>query len=68
MNFGALPIDEFAELISLPAGTLRQLRRDGKGPDTFRLGRRVFVHESAAKRWLAERAGETYPQLKSVEA
>jgi hypothetical protein len=37
---------------------MQQIRKEGKGPKTFSLGRRIYVHSDAAKRWLKEKADE----------
>ena len=53
-NYGAVPIDGFACQIGLPVSTMQQLRKEGKGPKTFKLGRRVYVHVKDAREWLDE--------------
>ncbi len=53
-NYGAVPIDDFALQIGLPISTMQQLRKEGKGPKTFKLGRRVYVHVKDAREWLDE--------------
>ena len=57
-NFGAIPIDDFAVQIRLPKSTMEMLRTEGKGPKTFKLGRRVYVHVDDARDWLKSMAGE----------
>ncbi|WP_209834309.1 hypothetical protein [Ruegeria sp. HKCCE3926] len=55
-NYGAIPIDDFACQIALPVSTMQQIRKEGKGPKTFKIGRRVYVHVKDAQEWLTELA------------
>ncbi|MGI8881043.1 MAG: helix-turn-helix transcriptional regulator [Jatrophihabitans sp.] len=47
-------LDEIAERLRIPAGTLRYWRHQGRGPRTFRVGRRVMAYESDVEVWLKE--------------
>jgi excisionase family DNA binding protein len=49
-----LTLREVSERTGLAIPTLREMRRDGRGPDSFRLGTRVKVRESALEKWVAE--------------
>ena len=46
--------DEVAELLRTSEGTLGWWRHVGKGPRSFRIGRRVFYAQSEVERWLRE--------------
>ena len=45
---------EFAALIRTPLETVRYWRYVGKGPRSFKVGRRVLYAEDDVEKWLAE--------------
>lgn len=54
-----LTVDEAAELLRTPIGTLRYWRHLGVGPRGFRLGRRVVYRRDDLEQWvLAQRDGQ----------
>lgn len=48
-----LTTDEVAELLRSPAETLRYWRHLGKGPRSFKIGRRVLYDEADVMAWIA---------------
>ena len=54
-----LTLNEVAALTRLPKSTLQQYRREGRGPLTLKLGKRVLVPRVALEEWIAERAAAT---------
>jgi predicted DNA-binding transcriptional regulator AlpA len=46
--------EEAAQIVRLPAATLRYFRHAGKGPRSFRLGRRVVYKRSDLRAWIQE--------------
>lgn len=46
--------DEVAELLRTPVETLRFWRQTGKGPASFKLGRRVLYSRSVVERFVAD--------------
>lgn len=48
----ALPLPVWAASIGLPADTLDALRRKGKGPAWFLIGRRIYCREDDWHQWL----------------
>lgn len=52
-------IKEVAEILRTPQATLRYWRYGGKGPQSFKIGRRVFYWRSEVYRWLAEQETAT---------
>ncbi len=51
---------EIAAMTGVPVDTLRWYRAIGKGPRTFRLGRRVVAYEDDVRAWMDEQyAAET---------
>ena len=53
-----LSMEDVAELLGVPVGTLRRWRYVGKGPRSFRVGRYVKYLAEDVERWLQEqRAG-----------
>lgn len=54
-----LVLDEIAELIRVPVTTLRFWRHNGRGPLTFKVGRRVVARESDVRAWLKEQEALT---------
>lgn len=51
-----LTIDEAAEIVRTPVGTLRYWRYLGTGPRSFRLGRRVFYRQADVEEWINAQA------------
>ena len=49
-----LPIPEVAAVLRVPAETLRYWRHVGKGPKSFKIGRRVLFDEVDLRTWIAE--------------
>lgn len=50
-----LTLPEIAEMTRLPVSTLRYYRHRGRGPETFKLGRRVVAWEGAVRTWMEAR-------------
>jgi len=48
----ALPLADIALFLDLPLSTVDQLRAQGRGPKTFRLGRRLYVRQTDLRTWL----------------
>lgn len=53
-----LTLEQFAELVNTPIGTVRYWRQTGYGPKYARIGRRVMVRRIDVETWLAERFAE----------
>jgi excisionase family DNA binding protein len=51
---------EVAELVRAPAETVRYWRHVGKGPRSFKIGRKVLYARGDVERWIAE-AREAQP-------
>lgn len=49
-----LSIEEAAELTRTPVSTMRYWRHVGKGPHSFRVGRRVRYRRTDVEHWLSE--------------
>lgn len=47
---------ELAEFIGTPEATLRYWRHTGRGPKSFRVGRRIVYRRSVVVAWLDEQA------------
>lgn len=47
-----LTLEEVAARTRVPLATLRYWRSLGKGPETFRIGRRVVADEDAVEAWI----------------
>jgi hypothetical protein len=47
-----LPIADVALFLDLPLSTVDKLRAQGKGPQCFRLGRRLYVRQEDLRSWL----------------
>ncbi|MDH2425728.1 helix-turn-helix domain-containing protein [Sphaerisporangium sp. TRM90804] len=47
-----LTFEEVASLARMKVKTLRHLRHTGKGPDFFKIGRRLKIRESKARDWI----------------
>lgn len=54
----ALSIGEAAQAVGLGRATLYELLRDGRGPQTFTVGRRRLVRVEALREWLRRREAE----------
>jgi hypothetical protein len=52
----AMPVADAAMLLDLPLRTMDQLRAQGKGPRTFKIGRRLFVRQADLRDWLDQMA------------
>lgn len=48
----ALPLADVATFLDLPLSTMDKLRVQGKGPQCFKLGRRLYVHQSELRKWI----------------
>jgi hypothetical protein len=48
----AMPLADFAAALDLPMSTMEKLRASGKGPRTFKLGRRLYVRQADQRDWL----------------
>lgn len=53
-----LTLPEIALLTRLPIATLRYYRHIGKGPATFKAGRRVVAYESDVIAWLEQQRAQ----------
>lgn len=49
-----LTTEEVAELVRAPAETVRYWRHIGKGPKSFKVGRRVLYRREDVEAWLTE--------------
>ncbi len=61
VNWTAEPlmsIEDLAEFLGIPTGTIHQWRHKGKGPKGFRVGRWVRFERSEVERWVREQAAE----------
>lgn len=52
-----LTIAEAAAYLRTPIATLRYWRHCGTGPDSFKIGRRIFYWLSDLRSWLDEQCG-----------
>jgi len=52
----ALPLIEVALFLDLPVSTLNKLHTQGRGPRTFKIGRRLYVRQADLRAWLDELA------------
>jgi Helix-turn-helix domain len=52
----ALPIADVAVFCDVPMSTLDKLRAQGRGPRTFKIGRRLFVRQADLRAWFDELA------------
>ena len=48
----ALPLADVAIFLDLPLSTMDKLRVQGKGPRCFKLGRRLYVHQTDLRKWI----------------
>ncbi len=56
-----LTTDELAALCRTPPETVRYWRHVGKGPRSFKIGRRVLYEAAAVEEWLAEQQSAPAP-------
>ena len=54
----ALPLADVSLFLDLPLSTIDKLRAQGKGPRTFKIGRRLYVRDRDLRDWL-DRMAET---------
>lgn len=52
INSPALPLADVAIFLDLPLSTMDKLRVLGKGPQCFKLGRRLYVHQTDLRKWI----------------
>lgn len=52
----ALPIADVALMLDVPLSTIDKIRAQGRGPKTFRIGRRLYVRRCDLDSWLDELA------------
>lgn len=45
---------DLARRIGIPLPTLRAMRHQGRGPEHFRIGRRIYYTPEAISAWLTE--------------
>lgn len=50
-----LTLGEISDLTRLPVSTIRHYRQRGLGPPLFKIGRRLYGHESDVLDWIAQR-------------
>lgn len=48
----ALPVYDVALFLDVPLSTIDKLRAQGRGPRTFKIGRRLYVRQSDMRDWL----------------
>jgi DNA-binding transcriptional MerR regulator len=60
-----LTVTEVSARLRTPAGTLRYWRAIGRGPVSFKVGRRVVYRESAVVAYLTQQQMETSSGLRS---
>jgi len=53
----AFSIPTFCKLYGISRALFYKLKKNGNGPQTFHVGRRVLISRQAAKEWLAEMEG-----------
>jgi excisionase family DNA binding protein len=54
-----LTVDEIAAELRVPESTFRTWRSIGKGPKSFKLGRRVVYRRSDVEAWIAQQEQAT---------
>ena len=52
----ALPLVEVALFLDLPVSTIDKLRTQGRGPRTFKIGRRLYVRQTDLRAWIDDLA------------
>ncbi len=53
-----LTLDEVAQILKVPVGTLRKWRTNGEGPKGFRAGKYVRYRRSAVEQFVTEQEGK----------
>lgn len=53
-----LTLDEVAQILKVPVGTLRKWRTNGEGPKGFRAGKYVRYRRSAVEQFITEQEGK----------
>ena len=48
----ALPVADVALFLDVPLSTMDKLRAQGRGPKTFKIGRRLYVRQVDLRTWL----------------
>jgi hypothetical protein len=48
----ALPLVDVSLFLDVPLSTLDKLRAEGRGPRTFKIGRRLYVRQGDMRAWL----------------
>ena len=66
MSDQLLTLTEVSKLTGLARSTLFQMRVQGRGPASFRIGNRVRIRESALNEWLAECEAEEQVRLARI--
>ena len=54
-----LTVDEIADELRVPAATFRSWRALGRGPKSFKIGRRVVYRRSDVEAWIAAEEART---------
>jgi excisionase family DNA binding protein len=62
-----LTISEVAELVRAPIETVRYWRFAGKGPKSFKVGRRVLYAIEDVEAWIAQAKANTAAQRQLVQ-
>ena len=52
----ALPLADVSLFLDVPLSTMDMLRAQGKGPRTFKIGRRLYVRQTDLRAWIDEMA------------
>lgn len=52
INAPALPVADVALFLDVPLSTIDKLRAEGRGPHTFKIGRRLYVRQNDMRQWL----------------
>lgn len=59
MNDNLLTVEEVADELRVPAGTFRSWRAQGRGPRSFKIGRRVVYRRADIEAWLVKQEQAT---------
>ena len=51
-NYGAVSVAEFCKAVRISRSFFYRLRREGRGPSTFKLGRKTLIRAATADNWL----------------
>jgi hypothetical protein len=54
----ALPLADLALFLGVPLSTVDKLRAEGRGPRTFKIGRRLYVRQDDMRSWIDRMATE----------